>query len=77
MSECDPETSTIRRPKPESGCYFTGENVYIKRIFNKMIYQKLGTNSPLKVLRVNKEGKAVPLQAWSGPEGSRRGKRWW
>ena len=35
------------------------ENVWIQQIFTSVLYY-------------NKKGKAVPLQAWSGPEGSRK-----
>jgi hypothetical protein len=53
LNACDPETLTIRHPKPELGCYSTGKDIYIKSIFNELTDQNLGTNRPLKVLRFN------------------------
>jgi hypothetical protein len=38
--------------------------------FNDMILLVLGSTQPLTGM--SKEGKAVPLQAWIGPEGSRK-----
>jgi hypothetical protein len=56
--------------------------MYFRKVISKYIKQNHGTEQrwakiilfqiPIALLDVKGKGKAIPLQAWRGPEGSRR-----
>ena len=62
---CDRPTSTLRWPRSELGCSA------LKKKWNRNLWL-YRVNESNDDNNNNNKGKAVPLQAWSGPEGSRK-----
>jgi len=52
-----------------NSCAYGGESVWKRKAVEKMKYVALAERYLCEII---KKGKAIPLQAWTSPEGSRR-----
>ena len=60
--------SIFRHPVQVSGV----SRPIIRRYNRTHTYTTIGTYYSFQVLKIRVKGEAIPLQAWTGPEGSRR-----